>query len=108
MGVNGVNAPKTMEYDELLREIDLVRRALALRDRIGRLYSYCDAYYLTPVDVDLSDPFGSARRISRAALRVLVEAAETGQAHDVRPGPARANSLVENRERHVAKKSNQR
>lgn len=66
-----------------------MRRALALKHRIGRLYSYSDAYYLTGVELDLADPFGSARRVTLAQLAVIVDEAELAEAHDTRPGAAR-------------------
>lgn len=92
-------------YGELLSEIELIRRALALKHRIGALYSHNDAFYLTPVEIDISDPFGSARRVSRAQLRQIGAAAELEEAHAGLPGAVR-EKMVEIHQDLLAFKSN--
>jgi hypothetical protein len=59
-----------------LAEIDLVRRALALRARrrIGVLYSHEHSYYIAS---DELDPFATRTRVSLDRLRAIVEEAES-------------------------------
>lgn len=63
---------------DLAEEIEIVRRALALRKarRIGVLWAYRGCYYVSSNELD---PFGSRSFISLEGLRALVEAVESAR-----------------------------
>jgi hypothetical protein len=95
--------------DPLLAELDLVRRALALRKKrlIGVFYAHEHSYYLAS---DELDPFGSRTRVSLAQLAVIVDQADAQTSQgDSRERPNnnlacktnRQYSIISSRERRI-------
>jgi hypothetical protein len=81
---------RTQSLEDSIDEIDVVRRALALRKqkRIGVLFAENGKYWIAESELD---PYGTRVRISIDRLRELVELLEPGV---IRRGPERECGVV--------------